>query len=144
MNATAKELPHGQSEAEYAGLELTPSTKVRPPRVLASPVHLECRVRQILPIGDGPIAANLVIGEVLLIHIDDEGQQPLQVSRPLGRGLRLRHALTLGRGAGSGTGEHRRHVLQQLQAAVEQAARDQLQADIGIPVVHPLPTRRPR
>ena len=36
-----------------------------------SPVHLECRVRQIMSIGDGPIAANLVIGEVLLIHIDE-------------------------------------------------------------------------
>jgi flavin reductase (DIM6/NTAB) family NADH-FMN oxidoreductase RutF len=71
MNATAKELPSGQSEAEYAGLALEPSAKVRPPRVAASPVHLECRVRQIVPIGDGPIAANLVIGEVLLIHIDD-------------------------------------------------------------------------
>ena len=71
MNATAKELPPGQSEAEYAGLALEPSTKVRPPRVAVSPVHMECRVRQIMPIGDGPIAANLVIGEVLLIHIDD-------------------------------------------------------------------------
>ena len=71
MNATSKELPPGQSEAEYAGLTLQPSTKVRPPRVAESPVHLECRVRQIVPIGDGPIAANLVIGEVLLIHIDD-------------------------------------------------------------------------
>src|SRR3954466_14122888 len=30
MNATAKELPPGQSEAGYAGLELTPSMKVRP------------------------------------------------------------------------------------------------------------------
>lgn len=71
MNATAKELPPGQSEAEYAGLALQPSTKVRPPRVAVSPVHMECRVRQIVPIGDGPIAGNLVIGEVLLIHIDD-------------------------------------------------------------------------
>ena len=71
MNATAKELPPGQSEAEYAGLALQPSTKVRPPRVAVSPVHMECRVRQIMPIDDGPIAANLVIGEVLLIHIDD-------------------------------------------------------------------------
>src|SRR3954452_20122586 len=76
MNATAKELPHGQSEAEYAGLELAPAAKVRPPRVLASPVHLECRVRQIVLIGDGPIAANLVIGEVLLIHIDDSVLDP--------------------------------------------------------------------
>jgi flavin reductase (DIM6/NTAB) family NADH-FMN oxidoreductase RutF len=71
MNATAKELPRGQSEAEYAGLTLQPSAKVRPPRVAESPVHLECCVRQIISIGDGPIAANLVIGEVLLIHIDD-------------------------------------------------------------------------
>src|SRR3954454_10756856 len=36
MNATAKELPRGQSEAEYASLALEPSAKVRPPRVAAS------------------------------------------------------------------------------------------------------------
>jgi flavin reductase (DIM6/NTAB) family NADH-FMN oxidoreductase RutF len=71
MNATAKELPHGESEAEFAGLTLEPSIKVRPPRVAQSPVHMECRLRQIMSIGDGPIAANLVIGEVLLIHVDD-------------------------------------------------------------------------
>ena len=71
MNATSKELPPGQSEVEYAGLALQPSVQVRPPRVAESPVHLECQVRQIMPIGDGPIAANLVIGEVLLMHIDD-------------------------------------------------------------------------
>jgi flavin reductase (DIM6/NTAB) family NADH-FMN oxidoreductase RutF len=76
MNATAKELPLGQSEAEYAGLELQPATKVRPPRVVASPVHMECQVRQIMPIGNGPIAANLVIGEVLLIHINDSVLDP--------------------------------------------------------------------
>jgi flavin reductase (DIM6/NTAB) family NADH-FMN oxidoreductase RutF len=71
MNATASELPPGQSEADHAGLTLVPSTMVRPPRVAESPVHMECRVHQIMSIGDGPIAANLVIGEVLLIHIAD-------------------------------------------------------------------------
>lgn len=71
MNLTAKELPHGQSEAEFAGLELCPSVRVRPPRVARAPVHLECRVDRILSYGHGPIAANLVIGEVLLIQIDD-------------------------------------------------------------------------
>jgi flavin reductase (DIM6/NTAB) family NADH-FMN oxidoreductase RutF len=71
MNMTAKELPHGQNEAEFAGLRLVPSTKVRPPRVAETPVHLECRVLQFISFGDGPIAANLVIGEVLLIHIED-------------------------------------------------------------------------
>ncbi|MGP0065777.1 MAG: flavin reductase family protein [Isosphaeraceae bacterium] len=71
MNATAKELPRGRNEAEYAGLTLQPSTRVRPPRVAESPVHMECRMRQIMSIGDGPIATNLVIGEVVLIDIDD-------------------------------------------------------------------------
>ncbi len=71
LNATSAELPRGISEADRAGLALTPSAKVRPPRVAESPVHLECRVRQIMSMGDGPIAANLVIGEVVLIHIDD-------------------------------------------------------------------------
>jgi flavin reductase (DIM6/NTAB) family NADH-FMN oxidoreductase RutF len=71
MNATASELPPGQSEAEHAGLTLVPSTMVHPPRVAESPVHMECKVRQIMSIGDGPIATNLVIGEVLLIHIAD-------------------------------------------------------------------------
>jgi flavin reductase (DIM6/NTAB) family NADH-FMN oxidoreductase RutF len=71
VNATSKELPPGESEAAYAGLTLEPSAKVRPPRVAASPVHLECKVRQIMPMGDGPIAPNLVIGEVLLIHVAD-------------------------------------------------------------------------
>jgi flavin reductase (DIM6/NTAB) family NADH-FMN oxidoreductase RutF len=76
MNTTSKELPRGQSEAEFAGLALEPSNKVRPPRVAASPVHLECRVRQLMSIGDGPIAANLVIGEVLLIDIDEAVLDP--------------------------------------------------------------------
>src|SRR5262249_48985014 len=71
LNETSRELPHGQSEAEVAGLRLIPSGVVKPPRVADSPVHMECKVLQILPIGSGPGAGNLVIGEVLLFHIDD-------------------------------------------------------------------------
>jgi flavin reductase (DIM6/NTAB) family NADH-FMN oxidoreductase RutF len=71
VNATSRELPPGESEVDYAGLTLQPSAKVRPPRVAESPVHLECQVRQIMSIGDGPLAANLVIGEVLLFDIAD-------------------------------------------------------------------------
>ncbi len=71
VNQSSKELPPGQSEAEFVGLTLQPSAKVRPPRVAESPVHLECLMRQVMSIGDGPIAANLVIGEVVCIHIDD-------------------------------------------------------------------------
>jgi flavin reductase (DIM6/NTAB) family NADH-FMN oxidoreductase RutF len=76
MIATAKELPRGQSEAEFAGLTLLPSTKIRPPCVAESPAHLECSVRQLISIGEGPIAANLVIGEVVQIHVDDAVLDP--------------------------------------------------------------------
>lgn len=70
VNATSRELPPGHSEADYAGLTSSPRPRSAL-RMAESPVHLECRVRQVLPIGDGPLAANLVIGEVLLIHIAD-------------------------------------------------------------------------
>ena len=71
VSLSSKELPYGESEADLAGLALVPSVKVQPPRVAASPAHFECKLLQIVPIGSGPSAGNLVIGEVLLIHIDD-------------------------------------------------------------------------
>ena len=71
VNLSSKELPRGASEVELTGLTLRPSVKVRVPAVAESPVHLECRVLQIIPVGKGPLAANLVIGEVLVIHVDD-------------------------------------------------------------------------
>jgi flavin reductase (DIM6/NTAB) family NADH-FMN oxidoreductase RutF len=72
INLSSKELPPGESEVEFVGLTTAPSLKVKPPRIAESPVHLECRVRQVVPVGDGPIAANLVIGEVLVIHVADD------------------------------------------------------------------------
>jgi flavin reductase (DIM6/NTAB) family NADH-FMN oxidoreductase RutF len=71
VNLSSKELPPGESEVEFVGLHTVPSTKVRPPRLAESPVNLECRVYQIVPIGRGPIAGNLVIGEVLVLHVAD-------------------------------------------------------------------------
>jgi flavin reductase (DIM6/NTAB) family NADH-FMN oxidoreductase RutF len=71
INATSKELPPGESEVEYVSLHTTQSVKVRPPRLVEAPVAMECKVRQVIPIGSGAIAANLVIGEVVIMHVDD-------------------------------------------------------------------------
>ena len=71
VNLSSKELPYGDSEVELTGLTLRPSLKVKPPRIGETPVNMECKVLQIVPIGKGPIAANLVIGEVLAMRIDD-------------------------------------------------------------------------
>jgi flavin reductase (DIM6/NTAB) family NADH-FMN oxidoreductase RutF len=76
VNLTSIDALPDVSEAELAGLVLEPSERVAPPRVAESPAQLECRVRQILPIGNGPISANLVIGEVLMIHVDDAVLDP--------------------------------------------------------------------
>jgi len=71
VNLSAKELPPGTSEVELTGLSLLPSVKVRVPRIAEAPVNVECVVRQIVPVGDGPLSGNLVIGEVVVIHVDD-------------------------------------------------------------------------
>src|SRR5581483_5926930 len=70
-NLSSKDLPYGESEIDLTGLETAPSVRVKPPRIVASRVQMECKVHQIVPVGNGPISANLVIGEVLLMHIDD-------------------------------------------------------------------------
>ena len=72
MNKTATELPPDVNEFEYAGLEAAPSVTVAPPRVAASPVSFECKVSQIVQVGDGaPGSGYIVIGEVLHLHVDD-------------------------------------------------------------------------
>jgi flavin reductase (DIM6/NTAB) family NADH-FMN oxidoreductase RutF len=69
VNLTSRELPPEHSEVSLAGLTCEPSIKVRPPRILESPTALECTVRQILSFGAGPIAPNLVIAEVVMVHL---------------------------------------------------------------------------
>ncbi len=72
INETSRDIPHGESEVERAGLALIPSEKVKPPRVAESPVHMECRLIQVVPVGNRPLSTNLVIGEVLVIHVRNE------------------------------------------------------------------------
>ncbi len=69
MNQASFEYPPDVSELEACGFTLLPSVHVKPPRVAESPVHLECRLIQIVPVGTGPLSANVCIGEVLCFHI---------------------------------------------------------------------------
>ena len=72
VNATSRELPAGESEVDYVGLHTTTSVRVKPPRLVEAPVAMECRVRQVIPVGSGPMSGNLVIGEVLVMHVRDD------------------------------------------------------------------------
>lgn len=71
VNLSSREVPPDQSEVELTGLSTVPSVKVKPPRLAESPASLECVVRQILNVGGKPLSANLVICEVVMIHIAD-------------------------------------------------------------------------
>jgi len=72
MNATSASVPYGESEFEKFGVTSTPSDLVRPPRVAAAPVAFECRLHQIVNIGEGPLAANVIFGRILLVHVSDD------------------------------------------------------------------------
>ena len=72
MNMTAAEYPAEDSEFDIAGLSPAPSDLVRPPRVAESPVNMECKLNQIIPLGEGDHQHGLVIGEVVLIHVRDD------------------------------------------------------------------------
>lgn len=64
------EYPKGVNEFVKAGLTEVPSVIVKPPRVKESPASLECIVRQIIPLGEKGGAGNLVVCEVVLVHIN--------------------------------------------------------------------------
>ena len=70
MHGSAQEFPPEVSEAEALGIGLLPSRHVRPPRIASSPVQMECRLDQIVPLGRG--VNTLYIGEVVAFHLSPE------------------------------------------------------------------------
>jgi len=71
MNATSAEVPPDVDEFALSGLTPQPSEMVTPPGVAESHVRLECRLRDIVHFGDRAYAGNLVLGDIVLMHIDD-------------------------------------------------------------------------
>jgi flavin reductase (DIM6/NTAB) family NADH-FMN oxidoreductase RutF len=65
------EFPKGVNEFIKAGFTEVTSSKVKPPRVGESFVSFECKVNQVIPLGTEGGAGNLVVCEVLLMHIND-------------------------------------------------------------------------
>jgi flavin reductase (DIM6/NTAB) family NADH-FMN oxidoreductase RutF len=66
------EYADGVNEFIKAGLTMLPSDIVKPYRVAESPVQFECKVNDIIALGQGGGAGNLVICEVVKIHIDEK------------------------------------------------------------------------
>ena len=68
---SSTEYPDGVNEFIKAGLTMLPSDVVKPFRVAESPVQFECKVNDVIALGDQGGAGNLVICEVVRIHINE-------------------------------------------------------------------------
>lgn len=72
MSLSSTEYPDGVNEFLKSGLTPIPSELVKPYRVAESPVQFECKVNEIIPLGTEGGAGNLIICEVLKMHINEE------------------------------------------------------------------------
>jgi flavin reductase (DIM6/NTAB) family NADH-FMN oxidoreductase RutF len=72
MNQASWTYERGIDEFDMAGFTRLPSKLVRPPRVAESPINIECRLHQVIRHGEGPLASNYVLGEMLYMHVSEE------------------------------------------------------------------------
>ncbi|MEM9261172.1 MAG: flavin reductase family protein [Bacteroidota bacterium] len=72
LSLASTEYDKGVNEFEKAGFTQVASEAVRPPRVGEAPIAFECKVSQVLPLGDGPGSGNLIIAQAVRIHLKDE------------------------------------------------------------------------
>ena len=91
MSQTSRPVPPEVDEFELAGLETQPSELVKPPRVKASPIHLECVYHQTLELPcDIEGGRNAIcLGRVVGVHVRDEfltdGKVDIARIKPLAR-----------------------------------------------------------
>lgn len=79
MSLSSTEYAKGVNEFIKAGFTMLPSEEVKPFRVAESPVHLECKVKDIIYAGTEGGAGNLIVCEIVKVHIseavlDDNGK----------------------------------------------------------------------
>lgn len=71
MSLASTEYAKGVNEFEKAGFTMLKSDLVQPPRVAEAPVQLECVVNEVIALGDGHGAGNLILAEIKRIHINE-------------------------------------------------------------------------
>jgi flavin reductase (DIM6/NTAB) family NADH-FMN oxidoreductase RutF len=87
VHESAVEHPPEVSEVELQNLSVVPSLQVRPPRIAAAPIAMECRLRQCLEFGE--TRSRLIVGEIVAFHFRDGlmqgGKIDTKVLDPIGR-----------------------------------------------------------
>ena len=90
MVSTSTDFEPEVNEFEVSGLTPEPCQKIAPPKVAEAKISFECKLNQIVPVGnEGPGGGFVVIGTIVLFHIDDDvyedGYINLEKLRPIGR-----------------------------------------------------------
>ena len=87
MVDSANGFPEDESEFDKTGLTEVLALKIRAPRVAQAPIHLECKLNQVIELG--PNRHPLVIGEVVHFHVDPacitDGYIDMRKLAPIGR-----------------------------------------------------------
>lgn len=68
---SSTEYPKGTNEFLKSGFTMLPSEMVKPPRVKESPVQMECKVKEVIELGKNAGAGNLVVCEIVLMHLSE-------------------------------------------------------------------------
>ncbi|MFI5757662.1 flavin reductase family protein [Streptomyces sp. NPDC051569] len=85
INATATDFPPGVSEFDAVGVVREASLRVKPPRVAASPVALECELHSTLLLGDSTVVFGRVVHAAVDEAVMDDGHPEVTGLRPLSR-----------------------------------------------------------
>lgn len=85
INATGTDFPREVGEFEAVGIEREPSLRVRPPRVAASPVALECTLHSTLGLGDSTVVFGRVVHAAVSEEVLVNGRPDIRLLRPLAR-----------------------------------------------------------
>jgi flavin reductase (DIM6/NTAB) family NADH-FMN oxidoreductase RutF len=85
VNATATDFPHGVSEFDQVGIAREPSRVVKPPRVAASPVALECELHSTVLLGDSTVVFGRVVHAAVSEAVLVDGHPDVRKLRPLSR-----------------------------------------------------------
>ncbi|PWI42669.1 flavin reductase family protein [Streptomyces sp. ICBB 8177] len=85
VNATGTDFPHGVSEFDEVGIAREPSSRVKPPRVAASPVALECVLHSTVRLGDSTVVFGRVVHAAVSEAVMTDGHPDIRRLRPLSR-----------------------------------------------------------
>ncbi|KAF4410592.1 MULTISPECIES: flavin reductase family protein [Streptomyces] len=85
INATGTDFPPGVSEFDAVGIAREPSLRVKPPRVAASPVALECELHSTTRLGDSTVVFGRVVHAAVSESVLADGHPEITRLRPLSR-----------------------------------------------------------